>query len=196
MRRPMPEANRPDGWFQTSSMGVLSDVQTGRSFSYARKKRINPFASRILRNKRLSKPKIKRIQTAALVSLMLAAFSLFSICFGDTVFSMDEQEIPVSEYLSARAEVWLLEAAENAVGESALYLDATQFPEEIAPQPEIAIHAESAISSEEIIVYYSQSGSRYHIIPTCSGMKEAIEAELSQAKALGKTACKRCNPPE
>jgi len=49
---------------------------------------------------------------------------------------------------------------------------------------------------EEVRVWLPKSGQRYHISPACSGMRDAIEAPLAQAKAQGYTPCKRCHPPE
>lgn len=45
-------------------------------------------------------------------------------------------------------------------------------------------------------VWIPVSGSRYHKTDTCSGMKEAKEVSIEQAKMDGFTPCKRCKPPE
>ena len=47
-----------------------------------------------------------------------------------------------------------------------------------------------------VAVWIPQSGSRYHADPTCSGMRDAAQVSLEEAKALGFAACQRCHPPE
>lgn len=41
-------------------------------------------------------------------------------------------------------------------------------------------------------VYYKASGSKYHTIPSCSGMQDAIQIDIEEAKSLGLAPCKRC----
>ena len=41
-------------------------------------------------------------------------------------------------------------------------------------------------------VWISQSGSKYHSKPDCSGMEGATEVTLEEALEMGKEACKRC----
>ena len=45
---------------------------------------------------------------------------------------------------------------------------------------------------EKDFVYYKASGSKYHTIPSCSGMQDAIQIDIEEAKSLGLTPCKRC----
>lgn len=42
------------------------------------------------------------------------------------------------------------------------------------------------------VVWVSQSGTKYHSTPSCSGMKNPKELTLSQAQSKGYTPCKRC----
>lgn len=42
------------------------------------------------------------------------------------------------------------------------------------------------------VVWVSQSGTKYHRTPSCSGMKNPKELTLSQAQSKGYTPCKRC----
>lgn len=47
----------------------------------------------------------------------------------------------------------------------------------------------------EPLVWVPKSGSKYHKTESCSGMKSPSQIELSIAKHLGYTPCKRCKPP-
>lgn len=49
-----------------------------------------------------------------------------------------------------------------------------------------------AQSADGDVVWVSQSGTKYHSTPSCSGMKNPKELTLSQAQSKGYTPCKRC----
>lgn len=48
----------------------------------------------------------------------------------------------------------------------------------------------------EPMVWVPKSGEKYHSKSTCSNMKNPRQVKLSEAKACGFTACKRCKPPK
>jgi len=54
--------------------------------------------------------------------------------------------------------------------------------------------AKTAKASEPT-VWVPKSGSKYHSRESCSNMKNPSQVTLSEAKACGFTACKKCNPP-
>ena len=59
--------------------------------------------------------------------------------------------------------------------------------------------SETALRSPKVtepLVWIPKSGSKYHASSTCSGMKSPIQVELSLAKRLEYTPCKRCRPPQ
>lgn len=72
-------------------------------------------------------------------------------------------------------------AAESAEQNSAEpTTEATPEPQEQDQQP------------QEQLVWIPQSGSKYHIDPSCSGMENPTEITLSEAQSMGYEACKRC----
>lgn len=52
--------------------------------------------------------------------------------------------------------------------------------------------AESATTENEIMVWISSSGSKYHRKSTCSNMQNPTEISLKDAESRGYTPCKRC----
>ena len=42
------------------------------------------------------------------------------------------------------------------------------------------------------MVYIANSGTKYHRLPSCSGMENPTEVTLEQAESWGYTPCKRC----
>lgn len=175
--RTVSAANRSRERLQATSTGVLTDAKRVKRTAYARKKGfVRNISKGFFRNIHLSKRKRKNIQSAMLFFAMLIAFSLFSICFGDAVLSPDDPPSvkpteDTTASVSARASVTVDE-------EKSLFSN------------------ERTSAPVGMAVFYSANGSRYHLTATCSGMKEAKEADLSQAKAWGLTPCKRCDPPE
>ena len=58
---------------------------------------------------------------------------------------------------------------------------------------EDAVHTIRTVG--EALVWIPQSGSRYHNDSGCSNMKNPSLVSLDVAKELGKTPCKKCDPP-
>lgn len=54
--------------------------------------------------------------------------------------------------------------------------------------------AASGGTEKESVVYVEANGTKYHLTPDCSGMKNAKLVPLSAAKKRGLTACKKCAP--
>lgn len=70
---------------------------------------------------------------------------------------------------------------DNSVTESAEpTIQATPEPQEQDQQP------------QEQMVWISQSGSKYHSDPSCSGIENPTEVTLSEAQDMGYEACKKC----
>lgn len=61
------------------------------------------------------------------------------------------------------------------------------------PSP-TASAATAPAANAAIWVWVPQSGSRYHLVATCSGMQAPEEIALAEAEAGGYTPCKRCFP--
>ncbi len=57
------------------------------------------------------------------------------------------------------------------------------------PEPQPAAQTEKTSG----VVWVSQSGSKYHSSPSCSGMKNPSQLSLSEAQSQGYTPCKRCH---
>ncbi len=57
------------------------------------------------------------------------------------------------------------------------------------PEPQPAAQTEKTSN----VVWVSQSGSKYHSSPSCSGMKNPAQLSLSEAQSQGYTPCKRCH---
>ncbi len=50
-------------------------------------------------------------------------------------------------------------------------------------------------AADIVYVWVPKSGQKYHSKSTCSNMKNPKKVTLSEAKACGFTACKKCKPP-
>lgn len=122
------------------------------------------------RNRRWVQWLKKSLATAA----MLAFFAGFSIYFGDSLWDVIAPEAVVAD-------------------ESADALEAV-----VLPAAPLAIEAAEpvALAAGEGMVWVPASGTRYHAISTCSGMKDATELVLQDAKLDGYQPCKRCKPIE
>jgi micrococcal nuclease len=59
----------------------------------------------------------------------------------------------------------------------------------------LPIVSPSASAGEDIIVYVTRTGKKYHSKNCSSLSKSSIPMKLSEAKARGYTPCSRCNPP-
>ncbi|GHU83153.1 hypothetical protein FACS1894196_2560 [Clostridia bacterium] len=120
-----------------------------------------------MKAERLSPHARRMIRRALLTCAALAACIAFSLLFGEDI---------------------LLDT-----GKEAAFIPAATATAPIAQEPEEA-PTKPAIMAERVFI--SDSGTKYHALATCSGMKSAREVSLFEAKGLGYTACARCNPPE
>lgn len=78
------------------------------------------------------------------------------------------------------------ESAPAASSESA----AAPAPVETAPAPVVTTPAPA--QQQEVMVWISATGSKYHSRSSCSNMKNPSQVTLEQAQALGLTPCKKC----
>lgn len=80
----------------------------------------------------------------------------------------------------------------------AFWMDAPGVPAQPAPSAveSAGIPPDTpAPNAEEVFVWVSATGSRYHANAACSNMRDPREAPLSEAVSLGLTPCLRCRPP-
>lgn len=63
-------------------------------------------------------------------------------------------------------------------------------PVETAPAPVVTTPAQP--QQQEVMVWISATGSKYHSRSSCSNMKNPSQVTLEQAQALGLTPCKKC----
>lgn len=69
----------------------------------------------------------------------------------------------------------------------------TPAPDPAPADPAPVQETEPDSGDQETMVWIPKSGSKYHRDPDCSGMDDPTQVPLSQAKANGYTACKRCH---
>jgi len=62
--------------------------------------------------------------------------------------------------------------------------------------PEPTADVDEAYDADEIIVYITKSGTKYHREDCCHLKKSKIPISLEQAKERGLEPCSVCNPPE
>ena len=55
-----------------------------------------------------------------------------------------------------------------------------------------AVVTETSASAEEVFVYVTESGSKYHSKANCSDMKNSQKISISKAESMNYTPCKRC----
>lgn len=134
-----------------------------------------------LLNSRFTKHQKKRIRKMIASMVLMGIFLLFSICFGDMVFSMRDE-------LSGLLQDPLLSIQQPTD------INATIYDDSVDTNINDLTMEWNAVN--EALVFYSENGSRYHANATCSGMKEVKETNISFAKSMGFVACKRCNPLE
>ena len=65
--------------------------------------------------------------------------------------------------------------------ETTIQVTETTYQEETEPQ-----------TTEEILVWISKTGERYHSTPDCSDMKLPLQVTLEEAETRGYTPCMRC----
>lgn len=170
----------PDKDWGTTSTGVQYDFRPSPEDKGARKNHdIKKFFAA---HKKL-------IQKAAITLAVIAAFAGLSIGLGDSLW--DRILPPLQSPTSMPSPA--ITAAPTAVT-----TPATPNPTEVASLLPTAATAILPPTAEQaaITVWVPNSGSRYHLTSDCSGMKNATEVSLDEAKADGFTPCKRCNPPE
>lgn len=69
------------------------------------------------------------------------------------------------------------------------------------PQYSASTHAkkevyQNAYGSNEVYVWITEKGKRYHASPDCSNMKAPYRVSLNDAQDMGRTPCTKCEPPE
>lgn len=116
------------------------------------------------------RPSARQLRSGALAIGLVLAFAGVSLVAGDTLLAQGAPQA-------------LPEATAAPVATPA----ATQTPQAVATQALPAPAGDAAAS-----VWLPQSGARYHLVATCSGMQGPREATLDEAIAQGFTACKRC----
>lgn len=165
----------------TTSTGVQYDFRAdpGEGQGHAKHKK-----------RQLSGAQKKFLRRAAITVGAIAAFAALSIGYGDALWDRILPPLP-----AATARVTPLAATATPV------VTASPQPTAAAEAPlptEAALPAAGmpAGASEPVMVWIPNSGSRYHLTATCSGMKDAREVALAEAREEGFTPCKRCNPPE
>lgn len=65
-------------------------------------------------------------------------------------------------------------------------------PVETEPAPAVTAPAPTEPQQQEVMVWISATGSKYHSRASCSNMKNPSQVTLEQAQALGLTPCKKC----
>lgn len=154
----------------TTGTGVHVDVSGG---AVARKRAPAPAGRAERRGVARHRP--RRVLSALGTAAAIGVFALIGGLYGD---------------------LWPADTAPAAVSVPVAPMAAVAAPESAA-LPVQTPHTTAAPSvQEEVRVWLPKSGQRYHAHPACSGMRDAVEAPLAQAKAQGYTPCKRCHPPE
>ena len=107
------------------------------------------------------------------------------------------ESTPASEPASSQEpqkEAVASEPAAPAASESAPAVSsesaAAPAPVETAPAPVVTTPAPA--QQQEVMVWISATGSKYHSRSSCSNMKNPSQVTLEQAQALGLTPCKKC----
>lgn len=104
---------------------------------------------------------------------------------GEPASSQEQQDAaPASEPAASAAS----ESAPAASSEAA----AAPAPVETTPAPVVTTPAPAEPQQQEVLVWISATGSKYHSRASCSNMKNPSQVTLEQAQALGLTPCKKC----
>ena len=83
-------------------------------------------------------------------------------------------------------------AASESVPAASSEAAAAPAPVETAPAPVVTTPAPAQPQQQEVMVWISATGSKYHSRASCSNMKNPSQVTLEQAQALGLTPCKKC----
>lgn len=83
-------------------------------------------------------------------------------------------------------------AASESVPAASSESAAAPAPVETAPAPAVTTPAPAQPQQQEVMVWISTTGSKYHSRASCSNMKNPSQVTLEQAQALGLTPCKKC----
>lgn len=83
-------------------------------------------------------------------------------------------------------------AASESVPAASSEAAAAPAPVETAPAPVVTAPAPAQPQQQEVMVWISTTGSKYHSRSDCSNMKNPSQVTLEQAQALGLTPCKKC----
>ena len=101
---------------------------------------------------------------------------------GDIIISSDGEELTVTTDKTATEEQLLVPGGKS---QSIAKPGAGESPEPTPAETEQP-------QSRETMVWIPKSGSKYHIDPECSNMKDPTQVSLSQAESMGYTPCKKC----
>lgn len=83
-------------------------------------------------------------------------------------------------------------AASESVPAASSESAAAPAPVETAPAPVVTTPVPAQPQQQEVMVWISTTGSKYHSRSSCSNMKNPSQVTLEQAQALGLTPCKKC----
>lgn len=132
--------------------------------------------------------------------IVFAAVALFG---GDTIWGAVTTPAPsvapspeYTVYQQTEPPTSLVAVALPTVMQTEQPPETTQKPVPVEARSVGEITVEPIQLSAKTTVWVPANGSRYHTMDSCSGMKEAREVSLSEAKEGGFTPCKRCKPPE
>ncbi len=116
-------------------------------------------------------------------SLTIASSSTASSMIAASSEVQEKEESPASEPASSQEQQNAAPASEPA---------ATPAPVETTPAPVVTTPAPAEPQQQEVMVWISATGSKYHSRASCSNMKNPSQVTLEEAQALGLTPCKKC----
>ena len=121
--------------------------------------------------------KLSKKARAGIIAVMWAVLIILGIVGGNNKESTQQPPMPTA---TIAAETPQPTAAPTATPQPT----ATPTPEPTAtPEP---------AEAKPTMVYIANSGTKYHRLPSCSGMENPTEVTLEQAESWGYTPCKRC----
>lgn len=147
------------------------------------------------------KPK-KQNRSTLLTAGAVVVFAAVALFGGDAIWDAvtttpSVSPLPVYTAQQQTEAPLLLEAAALPTAVQDVQMpETTQVPVPVGVRSVGEITVEPVQLSVHTTVWVPASGSRYHTMDSCSGMKEAREVSLIEAKEDGFTPCKRCSPPE
>lgn len=125
----------------------------------------------------------KRLQAVGATGGVVLGFALVGVLLGEPLWDAVRPVQPMATPQAAAVVTVSALPVQTVAPEATQALEQTPMPVTNA-------------AYEEHTVWLPKSGSRYHMTPTCSGMQDATEVTLAQAKAEGFAPCQRCKPPE